>query len=250
MAFTARLPAEAVRVLCDRLEVRLPAAIVLPPTGFEADVTTQLRRNGWIDARGDVEGRLAAALRVLDRPDHLVEAIRHVGSKTHAVLAVAGRRAVKVLLSGDRMQVRRIQPGGLADQAAMLLPNLSAGQGRSVSVPTAVLQAAAKEAGNDIAALRSALQSHGISPAIAYLIAKMNEDVVSTAQFSVAVATKDRRMRRGDHVIGWWATNTGGYLAEEHKSSSGESWTTIAPSDTARLARQIDRQLDLLIRSR
>ncbi len=233
-------------MLCDRLEVRLPAAIALPPAGFEADVMTQLRRNGWIDAQGDVEGRLAAALRVLDRPDHLVEAIRHVGSKTHAALAVAGRRAVKILLSGDRIQVRRIQPGGLADQAATLLPNLSAGQGRSVSVPTDALQAAAKEAGNDIAALQSALQRHGVSPAIAHLTAKMNADVVSTAQFSVAVATKDRRMRRGDHVIGWWANNTGGYLAEQHKSSSGESWTTIAPSDTARLARQIDRQLHLL----
>jgi hypothetical protein len=36
---------------------------------------------------------------------------------------------------------------------------------------------------------------------------------------------------------------TGGYLTEEHFSSSGESWTSIAPTDLPRLAKQIDRMV-------
>nr|WP_264085180.1 ESX secretion-associated protein EspG [Kibdelosporangium phytohabitans] len=237
--------------MCDRMDIHLPAVITLPHGAFDPAAraaetqraTERLRVDGWLDHRDEVDDRLAIALRVLDQPHYLIDAICHVDARRDAVLAVAGRRAVKLVVTGDQVVVRRIQPSGLAAQAVALLPVLREGHGRSVSLPTDALLAAASTVDGDAAALGSALSHAGVSPAVAHLVASMNTDVVSTAQFGVAVAARDRRMVRGDHVIGWWANDTGGYLAEQHRSSSGESWTTIAPTDSARLARQLDTLL-------
>jgi hypothetical protein len=252
VALTARLSGTAFRLLCERLTVHLPEAVSLAQQGFdlpEHQAMEQLRRVGWIDHRGDVDERLAVALRVLDRPRQLVDVIRHVDGPAQAVFAANGRRAVRVVVTGGLVVVRRIAAAGLGSQAVALLPTVSEGYGRSVSLPTETLQAAASEAGDDARALHSALQRRGVSRDAAHLVAVMNRGAVSTAQFGVAVAVDDRRMRRGEEVIGWWANDSGGYLAEEHHSSSGESWTTIAPANTARLAGQIDRRLDILART-
>lgn len=256
MAFTARLSTSAVRHLCDHMDIQLPTVIPLPPAAFEPEArataadhnTAQLRTSGWIDFDGEVEQRLATALRMLERPDHLIEAVHHDGSDaTHAVLVAAGRRAVKMLVTGNHALIQRIPPDGLANHAVAFLPPSPQGRGHSVTAPTAALLAAANKAGTDTKILRSALQRQGVTPTVAYLVSIMNDNVISTAQFTVAISTRGRTMRRGDRVIGWWTTKDGAYLAERHLSSSGESWTTIVPADTTRLARQIERQLNELL---
>jgi hypothetical protein len=210
----------------------------------------QLRDDGWIDARGEIHERLESALLVLGQARHAVDTICHVGSPTRAVLAASGRRGVLVIAAEEQVSVHRISPHGLGGQAATLLPNVPAGHGRSVTVPTAMLEAATRDASDDLRLLHSALQRRGIRRDTAHLVTVMNQGVINTAQFGVTAATGDgRRMRRGDHVVGWWQNSSGGYLAEQHRSSSGESWTTIAPTDVVRLAQQIERQLDSLLRT-
>ncbi len=68
-------------------------------------------------------------------------------------------------------------------------------------------------------------------------------ETLQKAQFGVTAKDRTGRRHRGDHVIGWWRNESGGYLTEEHFSSSGESWTSVAPTDLPRLANQIDRIL-------
>nr|WP_246365895.1 ESX secretion-associated protein EspG [Kibdelosporangium persicum] len=157
------------------------------------------------------------------------------------------RRGVRAVATEEEVSVRRIPPSGLGSQAAALLPSVAEGYGRSVSVPTEALQAAAHAAGDDMRSLRSHLERQGVSQDVAHLVAVMNQDTVGTAQFGMTVCVGDR-VRRAEHVIGWWATKTGGYLAQQRRSSSNECWTTMTPAGNAKLAHQIDSELARLSR--
>ncbi|TCO46619.1 ESAT-6 protein secretion system EspG family protein [Actinocrispum wychmicini] len=234
-------------MLTDHLRVAVPAVIRLPPAGFRPedrraeldDAMTELR--GLVDARGDVDGILAGRLRILDQAKWIIDVVAHVDGPANAVLAATDRRAVQVIQSGQLVTVRPARPTALGDQVVRLLPAVSAGYGRSVSLPTEALRKAAAEAGTDPRKLETALQRHGIGRDNAHLIVVMNQDPLHTAQFGVTLTDDNGRRHRGEHVIGWWCNDSGGYLIEEHTSTSGEPWTTISPTDAARLARQIDR---------
>jgi hypothetical protein len=240
MALTARLSVAALRELSHRLGIRLPAVVDVQPVsvGSEAD----LRRSGWLDERGEVDDRLAAALRALVQPKQAVDVLAYVDRHVRTVLAANERRGVQVTVTGEKAVVRRIVPIDLSAQAVRQLPDTPAGYGRSTNIPTQILQAATTAAGKDLQRLESELRQKGIPADTAHMIAVMNRHPVNTAQFGVTI-TRKGRAHRGDHVVGWWANDTGGYLAEEHRSLSGESWTTIAPADIPRLTQQIERRL-------
>ncbi|MET0233400.1 MAG: ESX secretion-associated protein EspG [Kibdelosporangium sp.] len=247
-----RLSEAAFLVLTERLGIQVPTAIRVLPTGFHRDerraevegAVAELDRLGLLNPQGDIDDRLAGRLRILDQADHIVDVVARVDSPANAVIAANGRRAVLIIHSGQQMAVRQARPVGLGEQAAQLMPGVPAGYGRSVSVPTETLQKAAAEAGEDIRSLETALQRHGVARDIAHMIAVMNEGpTIQMAQFGVTTKDRTGRWRRGDRVIGWWRNESGGYLTEEHFSSSGESWTSIAPTDLRRLATQVDRML-------
>jgi ESX secretion-associated protein EspG len=251
VTFTARLSASAFHLVCERLCVRLPEAILVLPRGFEPEerakdvdlALSQLRRGDWLDGRGDVNERLATALRLLDRPHRTIEVVRHVNTPSRAVLAASGRRGVRVVVTANEVTIRRIPPSGLSAQAAALVPQVPEGYGRSATLLTAALRTATEAAGEDIRALRTHLERLGVSRDIAHLVAVMNQSPTATAQFAVS-GTVHGRIRRAGHVIGWWSNTTGAYLAEEHRSLTGESWTTITPATTPKLTAQINRLLD------
>lgn len=244
---TVRLSTLAFRVLADHLEVAVPAVIRLPPAGFRPEdrraeldeVATELR--GLVDPRGDVDEVLAGRLRILGQARWTVDVVAHIDGPANAVIAAGDRRAVLIIQNGQTVTVRPARPTALSEQAVRLLPATPAGYGRSVSLPTETLRAAAAEAGAETRGLETALQRHGVSRDTAHLIAVMNQDPVYTAQFGVTFTDETGRRQRAEHVVGWWSTESGGYLVEEHTSTSGEPWTTISPTDLARLAQQIDR---------
>ncbi|CAM4202833.1 ESX secretion-associated protein EspG [Kibdelosporangium persicum] len=237
-----RLSATAFLVLTERLGVRVPSAVWLVPDGLGPDrindASAELSRLELVDEWGDVDESLAGRLRLFDQATRIVDVVAHVDGPANAVLVATERRAVLVINRGQQVLIRRATAQSLSDQAVRLLPDTSPGYGRSVSLPTETLRKAAAEAGDDTRELQAALQRLGVGSSDARMIAVMNESPVDTAQFGVTV-----KRRRGQRVIGWWRTESGGYLTEEHISPSGEPWTTIAPTDAARLARQIDRVL-------
>jgi hypothetical protein len=241
---TLRLPASAFRVLTDHLKVRVPAVIDIQPAAFHPDdrraeaagILADLRRSGLVDAHDEVDETLAGRLRILGQAQQIVDVVAHIDGPVNAVLAASARRAVLVIQNGHQIAVRRARPLGLGEQAARLLPDRPAGYGRSVSLPTKALKKAAAEAGEDGKALETALQRNGVRRDDAHMIAVMNQAPVHTAQFGVTV-----NGNRGEHVLGWWCTESGGYLTEELPSTSGEPWTTLAPADLPRIATQIDR---------
>jgi hypothetical protein len=238
-----RLPASAFRVMSDHLGIRIPVVINVLPTAFHPDeqraemdaILADLRRRGLVNARDEVDETLAGRLRILTQARCVVDIVAHIDGPVNAVLASTDRRAVLIIQSGRQIVIRPARPAARGDQAARLLPDVPSGYGRSVSLPTETLRKAAAEAGQDTRSLETALQRHGVRRDSAHMIAVMNQRPIHTAQFGVTI---DRT--RGDHVIGWWRNESGGYLLEEHTSSSGEPWTTIAPADLPRIAHQID----------
>jgi hypothetical protein len=248
---TLRLPVSAFRVLSEHLGVRVPAVIDVLPTAFRPDeqraeldeVMAELRRRGLLDARGEVDDTLAGRLRILDQARCVVDVVAHIDGPVNAVLAAGERRAVLIVQNGRQVAVRQARPTRIGDQAARLLPDTLAGYGRSVSIPTETLQKAAAEAGTDTRSLETALQRHGVRGDNAHMIAVMNQAPTRTAQFGVTI-NESGRWRRVPHVVGWWCNESGGYLIDEHRSASGQSWTTIAPADLPRMAGQIDKLID------
>jgi ESX secretion-associated protein EspG len=252
---TVRLPTSAFRVLSDRLGIQVPAVINVLPTAFHPEqqraeldeVMAGLLRRGLVDSRGEIDETLAGRLRILDQARCVVDVVAHIAGPVNAVLAAGERRAVLIIQSGQQVAVSLARPTRVGEQAARLLPDVPAGYGRSISTPTETLQKAAAEAGGDTRSLETALQRHGVRRDSAHMIAVMNQAPVHTAQFGVTINDNGRR-HRGEHVIGWWRNESGGYLNQEHTSASGEPWTTVAPADPARMAGQIDKLIDTSLR--
>jgi hypothetical protein len=248
---THRLSTSEFQVIWEQQRLgAMPAPLRVLPDGFTEQerraVINQahagLRRNKLIDRHGEVDQRFGDLLHLLARPAKAVDARLSLDRDYKVWAAGTATRGALGWQDGETVTVRAMPAAGIAGQVVSLLPQAGAGYGRSVSVRLAVLREACGHAGQDPRQLEMELQRAGVSRADAHHLVTMTAGAGRRGQFRVLTDERGKLSAK-PHVIGWWITDQGLYLAQDHTASDGQNWRTVAPADHARLAGQIERML-------
>jgi ESX secretion-associated protein EspG len=198
-----------------------------------------------LSRHGAAHPMLVELLTVLSRPEREVDVRMNQGEL--AVRALAGARdqlaAIGVLRAGT-FRLWEITPGGLSRAVVALLPEHPAGGGISVTLPSGLFAAACAVSGDDPARLRAALAERGVREPDAEQLATAFTGITGAGQFGAARLDRLGRRQRAGHVVGFVDSAGGRYLLDARPPApGGGQWTTIAPTDSVRLAGQISRLL-------
>lgn len=217
-----------------------------------AELTAAARDS--LDARGLVESggpvaEIERALRLLARPDREVDARVWCGGSIRVLAAARDSTsdAVLAVKRGDAVTLRSAAPSGLAREAVSVLAGTPPGPGRSVSIPSTVLDAAASAAGDDVSRLPQELRRLGVRGDDAQGLARMVTGPSATGQFGAAARNRAARRVRAGHVVGFFDTPHGRYLQLRRHSPSGQAWSTVAPVDERTLIGHVDAMLAELL---
>lgn len=197
---------------------------------------------------------LESMLRVLSRPVREVDgrlwlgrAMRVLAARSDVgvpVLTADGSApAVLAVKDGEIITLRWVSSAGLAREALSVLPTAPAGPGRSVTLRSSDLDAAARDAGNDVEALTGALRRRGVRAADIETLTTMTGEAGHRGQFGVAIREPGRRRHRGAHVVGYFDSPRGRYVQLRRESPSGDTWSTVAPVDHRSLLGHVEELL-------
>jgi hypothetical protein len=236
-------------VLWEHLRLKsLPLVLKVPSPGRTHSERAKLVQDAWagLADRGLGEGvspdpALAAQLAVLDRPDRELDARLWLGRSVRVLVAQKGGAAVLAVLDNGSLTLREASPDGLPRDVLTPLPTAPAGPGGSVTMPSAVIEDAARDARN-LREFETALRNHGVREAAA--VAAMISSPVRQGQFGAAVRDNYGRRHRADRVVGFFDTPAGRYLQLRRAEPGAESWSTISPCDHRRLLHHVTELLD------
>jgi ESX secretion-associated protein EspG len=232
-----------------RLE-EMPLAVKVPSPGktyreresVAGTVWESLAGRGLVGGRDGIDPDLVDLLCVLDRPDYELDARLWLDGGVRALVAAKGRDGVLARLADGQLSLTPVAVDALPRAAMSLLPELAAGPGYSISVPSAELDTAAAEA-EAADELSWVLRDHGVDPQDADELAAMVGNVRRRGQFGAAARDRWGRRHRPGRVIGFFDTPRGRYVQIRRAESGGVAWSTIAPADERRLAQHV---VDLL----
>ncbi|HEX4361309.1 MAG TPA: ESX secretion-associated protein EspG [Pseudonocardia sp.] len=197
-----------------------------------------LRLRGLADLNGP-DPELVRLMHLLAGPTHQVELrmrldreLRVVASARPGSTALAVRQDATVTLTAA---------SGPVGAALSSLPASRAGAGRSVTLPSADLEAATGEA--DPTGLADALVERGIDAEDAALVQAMLAGATGRGQLSVLASDQWGVLHRLRKVIGVLDTRHGRYLMQRDVAADGVEWTTLAPTDPTRLRYRLDALL-------
>ncbi|RRO12776.1 ESX secretion-associated protein EspG [Saccharopolyspora rhizosphaerae] len=240
-------------VLVEHLRIdHVPLVLKVPSPGRTHSERAELVASAWrrLSRRGLVSG--GELDEGLDRALHLItDPAREVDGRCWAqrsvrVLAAAekgGEHAVLAVKDEDVLTFSPASASGLPRAAVSPLPDVPAGPGRSVSVPSDALDAAAEEVGEAVERLPAALQRRGVRSDDAEALAEMVAGAATRGQFGVAARDRHGRRTRAERVIGFFDTALGRYVQSRTTSASGQAWSTIAPVNDRRLIGRLDELL-------
>lgn len=188
---------------------------------------------------------LVELLTILSRPEREVDArMNHGELAARALAGTRDQRAAIGVLRAGTLRLWEITPGGLSRAVVALLPEHPAGGGISVTLPSSLFAAACAVSGDDPARLRAALAERGTREPDAEQLATAFTGIAGAGQFGAARLDRLGRRQRAGHVVGFVDSAGGRYLIEARPPArGGEQWTTTAPTDSIRLAGQINRLL-------
>jgi hypothetical protein len=228
----------------------MPLVLKVPSPGRSHAERAELVAGAWrrLTDRGlgqqrRVDGRLEHLLRLLDRPDREVDARFGLNRSVRWLAAAVDEQAVLATLDRRGLTLREAAASGLAREAVHALPNLPAGPGESVTLPSAQLDAAAAEA-NTAEQFERALYEHGVRARDASVLRTAVTDAKRQGQFGAAARDRWGKRHRANWVVGFFDTVGGRYLQVRRDSPAGPPWTTISPADNRLLARQVAELLD------
>ncbi|APU12195.1 MULTISPECIES: ESX secretion-associated protein EspG [Actinoalloteichus] len=256
------LTALAVDAVRTRLTTRLPPLFYTVGFGESAEERRHLHRRAWAELdslglleRGEPVSFLADAFATLSRPMRAVYGAYMIDRTTgaNAVSAANGEFAVLATQTepagsteAERpLTIERIWSTSLGRAVVEVLPQVPAGRGVSVSLPSDDVLRAAEAGGRSTAALRSAMTATGLRPGQADVVARtLTAQRLRAGQISAT--SFDRLTGRtidGAYRVDFLDTAEGRYLMQHKPSHDGGHWFTIAPSDRAMLASQVDALL-------
>jgi hypothetical protein len=201
-------------------------------------VWDSLADRGLVGRSRGVDPSLVDLLGLLDQPDYELDARLWLDGGVRALVAAKGSDAVLARLADGCLSLTPVEISSLPRAALSLLPELPAGPGYSITVPSADLDAAAAEA-ETADELGWILRDHGVSPDEADELAAMVGNVRRRGQFGAAARDQRGRRHRPDRVIGFFDTPRGRYVQIRRAKPGGVAWSTVAPADERRLGQHI-----------
>ncbi|SFT08952.1 ESX secretion-associated protein EspG [Saccharopolyspora flava] len=192
----------------------------------------ELARRG-LATDGELDPRLASALRLLVDHDAAVDAVGHRDGPIRALAAVNHRSGVVAELVGEELRLTEIRPTALALSAVAVLPPSEPGQQRAISVPADALEKALAEDdddpfGGDVEE-DVALVKAGLSPQEAAVVLDLAHTRRAGGQFGVSRGT-----RRATTLVTWFDTDQGRYLMV-----GKDAWLSIAPADNKKIEHRL-----------
>lgn len=240
-------------VLTEHLQLdQVPLVLKVPSPGRTHAERAKLVASAWralshrgLIRGGELDADLEWMLRLIAEPGHEVDG-RSWLQRSVRVLAAAendGERAALVVKDGEHLTFSPASAAGLPRAAVSPLPELPPGPGRSVSVPSDALDAAAADVGDEVEQLPGALRRRGVRPDDAEALAEMVAGAVAQGQFGAAARDRYGKRERAGRVVGFFDTALGRYTQSRTTSASGEEWSTIAPVDDRRLVGHLEELL-------
>jgi ESX secretion-associated protein EspG len=230
--------------------VEMPLVLRVPSPGRTFTERRQLTDDVWrslaergLGERLSVDSRLAHLLRLLDKPDREVDGRFGATRGVRLLVAATGDDAVFALLSKRGLLLAEAPATGMAGQALSGLPVAEAGPGESITVPSAVLDAAAADAGSP-EQFELALCRNGLPVRDAGVLRTMVTGVVRQGQFGASARNRWGHRRRAGHVVGFFDTTGGRYLQLRTTAADGTAWSTVSPADNRLLVRQLSDLVD------
>jgi hypothetical protein len=193
---------------------------------IEHAVWSALTGRGLATGFGELAWELRAAIGVVAGR---VTSFELHTAKLRALLGRVNRRAVLVEFADGRLLLRTVADTGLAHTIAALLPELPAGQGRSITVETGLLARAEAAPSR-----RVVLRRGGLSRDDARMLADMMCGADGHGQI-VAEVTRRGVTRRSEHVVAFFHNATGRFRVIR----TGDH-VTITPVSAVQLAAAAD----------
>lgn len=230
--------------------VEMPLVLRVPSPGKTFTERRQLTAEVWrsLEARGlgerlSVDPRLAHLLRLLEKPNREIDGRFGATRGVRLLVAATGDDGVFALLSKRGLMLSEAPVTGLSGQALSGLPVADAGPGESITVPSAVLDAAGASARSP-EDFEIALCRNGLSARDAGVLRMMVTGVRRQGQFGASARNQWGHRRRASHVVGFFDTTGGRYMQLRTTAEDGTAWSTVSPADNRLLARQLSELLD------
>lgn len=251
-----QLSLAAVDVLWETLALGAPPVIFeVPSVGAILDerarihdaVVADLTRHGLADRHGQVDPDLIKSLTLLARAPLAVEALGVLGDGQRLCARAVSDRgiAARAALREETLRLERIRPTGVVAAMLELIGPARPGRGRSVTYPvaastaqpTAGRAAAHERAGGVLRRAYTTPTGYDAQREQARVI--LDQPRTQAGLFVVLGRDGSHRPERERGVLLWFDTPTGRYLGHLKPGEGGQTWTTYAPADNARLARHL-----------
>ncbi|SFR09943.1 EspG family protein [Lentzea waywayandensis] len=219
----------------------MPLVLKVPSPGKTTEERRAIEDQVWLQlgARGlggprSLDPTLEDLLHVLNRPQQEIDARMWLHERSLRVLAAGkGQAGVLAILDGTQLILRPAEADGLPREALTALPTAPAGEGHSITLPSADLDGAAASAATpeDLeAALSATLRADD-----AHTLAEMVRDASNRGQFGAAARDKWGKRVRPDRVVAFYDTPKGRYLQMRRATAGQAPWSTITPVDYRRM---------------
>ncbi|GAB2854418.1 ESX secretion-associated protein EspG [Lentzea nigeriaca] len=220
----------------------MPLVLKVPSPGKTREERRDIEDQVWrqLGARGlggprALDPTLEDLLHVLNRPQQEIDARLWLAERSVRVLAAGkGQAGVLATLDGGQLVLRPAEADGLPREALTALPTAPAGEGHSITLPSADLDAAAASASSP-EALEAELRSRGLRGDDAHTLAEMVRDASNRGQFGAAARDKWGKRVRPDRVVAFFDTPKGRYLQMRRAVDGQPPWSTITPVDYRRM---------------
>jgi hypothetical protein len=204
-----------------------------------ADALQGLQRRGLGDDRGP-HPQLAERLRLLARPESVLDVRFRDRSLTAAVAACSGRRCTLAVRHQDEIAVLDVPGSAAAGALVELLGPVVPGNGVRTAVPADILDAASTAAADEPGRLGVELHRRGVPDADARLVALMCGAPDRLGQFGASHRSGDGRTRRAPYVVGLHRTAGGHYAHLRRRHPDGRDLITIEPLSHRGLLQHLD----------
>jgi len=219
----------------------MPLVLKVPSPGKTTEERRAIEDQVWLQlgARGlggprSLDPTLEDLLHVLNRPQQEIDARMWLNERSLRVLAAGkGQAGVLAILDGTQLILRPAEADGLPREALTALPTAPAGEGHSITLPSADLDGAAASATTPEeleAALSATLRADD-----AHTLAEMVRDASNRGQFGAAARDKWGKRVRPDRVVAFYDTPKGRYLQMRRAVDGQPPWSTITPVDYRRM---------------
>jgi hypothetical protein len=218
------------------LEVRSHGETIEERSRIKAAVYADLESRG-LARRHRAEPQLEDVLQLVARPTISIDAVAMLDMAAQdpvkAMVVAAGRQALLVVQRELMVSLTPIRETALASSIVSILPQVKSGPGVPVSLP---VDAVNRSGG------RHSRPAHENKMNLQRLEAIMKQPVLRAGQFGITIRDPHGRSNRLPG-IGWFDTDAGRYMNVVREASDGESWLTLTPADSGRIAHRLSEEL-------